>query len=333
MQFERRSTLESETLIDFSKPGAIPGEPASITIELFLQPDTQRRRIAPIVSLYDTALPANVLIAQWRSELLMRTPVPDSRGSRRFRETGIGNFLEGKPSFVAITSGPEGTSFYLDGKLVETYDDPVLRNDTVRGRLRLGDSPTGGPGWIGKFYGLAIFSEVLTPADIIRHHETWTAGKSKDLASEPGISGLFLFDEGEGRTVRDYSPAHNKLVVPEYYRAPRKTSLLTPGRGLRPDFSDVADVMVNILGFVPFGFFFLFYLSRFWPRFGILSAAVTVILGAVISMGIEVTQVILPTRSSSMTDLICNTAGAAFGVVLAQVYQARTGNGRRSATS
>ena len=71
---------------------------------------------------------------------------------------------------------------------------------------------------------------------------------------------------------------------------------------------------MNIVGFVPIGFFLLNYLALIQQ---INRPAVTVILlGFFLSLTIEILQWFLPTRDSDMTDLISNTFGTVVGVSL-----------------
>jgi glycopeptide antibiotics resistance protein len=87
------------------------------------------------------------------------------------------------------------------------------------------------------------------------------------------------------------------------------------------------DMGVNVAGFIPFGFFFALWFSL-TP--GIARPRLTaILLGFAISLVIETLQYFLPTRDSSMTDLLNNTIGTAFGVVLCppvlvQTLKART---------
>jgi hypothetical protein len=319
VEFTRLSVLDSEKAVDLGSTGADPLQPASVTLELLLQTETfATRSTYTILSLYDGELPENLLLAQWRSALLMRNAVVDSAGVRRYRETGVINALrKGEQSFLAIASGPDSTSYYIDGALAKTYPRLSLRSDSLRGRLLVGTAPTGGASWMGRLSGLAAFNHTLPAADILRHYRMWTGRRAREIASEPGVTALYLFDEDGGRTVRDHSAAHNDLVLPQHYLPLHRNVLLAPNQDLRLDFSNADDVAVNILGFLPFGFFFFLRLRRSRPKAVFVNVCLAVIAGTAVSTAIEATQAFLPTRSSSVTDIVSNALGAAIGIVAA----------------
>jgi hypothetical protein len=84
-------------------------------------------------------------------------------------------------------------------------------------------------------------------------------------------------------------------------------------RGYVWDYGTAQSLFLYVLGnvalFVPLGLFLHLALRR--------SVAVTVLLGALASLGVEILQLPIWSRSSDVDDLILNTAGAAAGAALA----------------
>jgi glycopeptide antibiotics resistance protein len=76
------------------------------------------------------------------------------------------------------------------------------------------------------------------------------------------------------------------------------------------------DVLTNLLGFIPFGFFLSAYLWMRKPRSIFQLLLTTTVIAGCISLSIELIQVYLPTRSSQLMDVITNILGTAFGVTL-----------------
>ena len=303
------SIVYSQDVLDLRQNG-------SVSIELWLQSELDAARdVYPILSLFDGRFPENLSVAQWKSGLLIRTAFTDAEGRRKYREAGVASALpKGNPRFVAITSGNEGTSLYIDGVMADTYPRLQLQPNSMRGRLILGNSARGGPGWTGKLLGLAIYGKSLAPAEVLRDYRIWIGGAPERMATGAALSALFLFDEGGGRTIRDHSVYRRTLVIPEFYYALRKDILQPPWKGS----AHLHDIAVNVLGFIPFGLFYFAHRAMIRQGRGLFNAGLTIVAAAIISAGIELTQVILPTRSSSLTDLICNVAGSAIGVLLAK---------------
>jgi VanZ family protein len=88
-----------------------------------------------------------------------------------------------------------------------------------------------------------------------------------------------------------------------------------------PRYWTVFDPVVNVLVYVPLGFFLMVALSR---RAGTLGAILLAMLcGGLLSFGIEVVQNWLPSRVASNLDLVCNSLGAVIGSLLGWRYGLR----------
>ncbi|SIR49407.1 VanZ like family protein [Aromatoleum tolulyticum] len=80
-----------------------------------------------------------------------------------------------------------------------------------------------------------------------------------------------------------------------------------------PKYYRGADIVLNVLGFLPFGFVLAPSLPLRLGRGA--GVAVATLLATLLSFGMEVTQNFLPTRVPSNVDLACNTAGALLGAL------------------
>ncbi|HUJ87877.1 MAG TPA: VanZ family protein [Burkholderiales bacterium] len=81
-----------------------------------------------------------------------------------------------------------------------------------------------------------------------------------------------------------------------------------------PRYVTVFDVVANLVGYLPYGFFCVLAL---YPRLrGTHALAAAALSGAVLSLLMEATQSFLPTRVPSNLDLACNLTGALAGAAL-----------------
>lgn len=96
-----------------------------------------------------------------------------------------------------------------------------------------------------------------------------------------------------------------------------------------PRYITVEDLVVNVVAYVPLGFFLALGLgARFGGPVAALAAA---ILAALLSLAMEGLQMFLPTRIASNVDLLTNGAGGLFGAMAAPLLSPAGFPGRRLA--
>jgi len=242
-----------------------------------------------------------------------RNSVPNAKGARV--AVDVHNvFHKGELLLIAIASGPEGTSIYVNGVLLGTVGKFQLSAQDCSGQLILGTSPVVNQSWPGQLRELAIYQQELTPAQVSRHFETWAVSKRFDVGQDEHVLAIYEFNEHHGRVVHDSGGSHIDLSIPERYLIVHEKFLEPAWQEFHNDWGYWKNILINIGGFIPLGFCFYAYLTLA-SRLG-RAALVTVILGAGVSITIEVLQAYLPTRDSGTTDIITNTLGTAIGVVL-----------------
>jgi VanZ family protein len=126
------------------------------------------------------------------------------------------------------------------------------------------------------------------------------------------------FTEETGAVCRGGADSRYDLVVPSVFQAPKKGILFPPWRVQKFDRSFWKDMFVNILGFIPFGFAVYAWAHKSGERKGVVAMGIALLLGAGISLFIELLQVYLPTRDSSLTDVMNNVLGTYIGARLFQ---------------
>lgn len=81
-----------------------------------------------------------------------------------------------------------------------------------------------------------------------------------------------------------------------------------------PRYWTVFDLSINVVAYLPLGFFLALTLARLPGRFS--AACAATLLAALLSFGLECVQTWLPSRVPSNLDLACNTLGAGIGALL-----------------
>lgn len=298
-----------------------PDEDAgAMSVELWVRPASEPDdRMGEILSFFDGGAKPPLFVAQWKSGLVVRYPVPSREESRPYRELGsLGLLFRDQRRMIALTSDRDGTALYLDGRETGHRSNlPVVGVDgSFGGRLVLGNSASGVAPWRGDLLGVAIYRRALDADEVAAHHDTAVVRGVGALAGEPGLVALYPFDERSGEAAAS-SGAGPRLRVPVEFQRLRRPVLQLPALRGRSFDSYGRDALLNVLGFAPFGYFAVAVLRRRGRTIGRATLFEIVAFGFALSLAIELLQVQLPERVSSSMDLLWNTLGTALGVWLA----------------
>ncbi len=304
----------------------------TLSLHFMIEPaDEPRTALGAILSINAAAGVTPLIIAQWKNWLVVRVRDPEHR-SLGYWEIDTAGFPQDQRHFVTITSSPEGgTAIYVDGQPTgDTRRHSIVRLDRgFDGKLLLGCLSNGAAGWRGTLSGLVMTTTQLTPGQVAQHHtQVSTAG----FGSLRDIDGLFALYDFEDLTHESgelsYSLADaaatsalGRIQFPEIFSPLRPAVFAIPElRDMKADWF-LKDLLLNIAGFVPLGFFAALILIRNRRSRGYWITLQVAALGALLSVGIESVQIALPMRSSSMSDLTLNMIGSALGAITALAFR------------
>jgi len=288
------------------------------TIELFVESNAGRGDgLAHVMSFHDGYPRSSLVIGQWKSYLIIRAR--DNRNAARdtYREIDLkGGLAINQKKLITVASGPDRTDIYVDGELANSCDvRELIGVGHFCGYLNLGNSSVGQSAWAGRIYGLAIYGKLLTPEQIRQHYVSWTDKPTTIPGVEPRPLLLYTFAERAGSSVHNQVGNANHLTIPSSFKPLRTAVVVRFWREVDLDWNTARDVLVNIVGFTPFACSLLMFLTvgrRISPRN---AAVLTLLAGAGLSIAIEAAQTGLPTRTPSLLDVVCNTAGTALGIM------------------
>jgi hypothetical protein len=284
-----------------------PDGTAKATIELVFTPSKSYKGASTVFSLVNQD-EMSFAIGQSLTDLFLQGSFTQGGGKPVVKLWIADVFTHAQEFFVTVTVDTSQIDVYLDGQLTRTF--PVsIRADTLSGRVFVGHNVQGGGQWNGSVVRLAILEGNLDAAEIRRRYEQWTKTRhfEQDVNHRGAAYDFATPAEDFVRNVGDIGP---DLVIPKTFRLSKPVVLEWPDLLNR---SVAVDAVVNIAGFVPFGLGTCLCL-RFWTRWRISRCvAMTILVGASVSLVIELLQVFLPTRDSSLADLVTNILGTMLG--------------------
>jgi len=286
----------------------------SLTVELWLKPEREPDRNLPVfLTMYDRHNFEAVTIGQWRSELIIRSK--NLNAPLQFKEFGLENALSaGERRLLAIIFDGSRTTVFVDGKFKRQYpSNPLSTLDKSAMRFVLGNSPNGRDSWAGDLFALALYYRSLSPDEVTRNYEGWMRRGLPEISVQGGLAGLFLFAEKAGDVARDQIKPEEHFLIARYFQPLQKEILTPPWKDFQFKRSYLIDMTVNILGFIPFGFFFSVWFAKSFGLSTHRAILFTVFVSAVLSFSIELIQAWIPLRDSQVMDLLMNILGTAVG--------------------
>jgi VanZ family protein len=317
VHFERYGQVYSEAPLSFD--GSQVNESTPISIEFWVTPEAGYQSFSAVLCLCDSSPGSDLMIAQSGDDLVLIGLFLDRNGNSAVRHLWFdGAARLAEPRLVTIISSANGTALYLEGKEQRPHQYRDLLPALYPRRLLLGHSRSADGLWSGDILGLAFYDRALRPSEVLAHYHDWLAGSTQAL---DGARALYTFDEGGGPVVHNDAPSTaSDLLIPPRLKRFRPRILEFPHPFRR---SDLEDTAVNILGFLPFGTLSTMYLRAVKGFSRRNSLLLSVVSGALTSLLIEISQVLLPTRDSSALDLINNVVGTVAGSALVLVIRGR----------
>ena len=299
-----------------------------LTIEMAVTPAIiHKLGFSPLLVMHDGADRRQLVVWQYGPSLIVMNGDDYDYRRRRPRVVGRDVFSPQRTIYLTITSGELGTHLYIDGILADANRNWKL-SIPVEGeplRLVLGHSVYDRYGWRGDIHGLALAGEAISAEAVRLRFDRWAADRGFDALKQASTMLLFTFDEKSGNGFSDVSGGNQTLELPAHMTVLKKTFLSSPWPHFYWSRAVTSDMVVNVIGFVPLGIVFYGFLQCLSGRYTRHNQLLAVALCLMLSFGIELAQTWIPTRHSTLPDLILNTFGAWLGIVGWKLVRGRRG--------
>lgn len=267
------------------------------------------------------------ILGQWRHHLILLNGDDYSHERRLPRISADVSDQGSKPLLLTLTSDFRGSKLYLNGERMNARSD-FEQTLPIHGRLVLGNSVYGKQPWTGTIRNLAFHRQALDPAVVARRASQWLDGRQTgpDMADwQPGGNIpalpptpwlLYTMEGLDPDKEPEFTGTGHDLSFPPLTTFLERIFL---SRDLDESLLDTLtsrDALLNYFGFIPFGWVLAGLLARKRHRSGIFIILAVTALGCSLSLGIEFVQTWMPPRSSSLVDLLLNTAGSSVGAGL-----------------
>jgi hypothetical protein len=259
----------------------------------------------------DSGRGPNFTIFQESADLMLQAWFKgDATRAARRDVIGTANvFQTSRVMHIAITTAPGRTELYVDGRLGSSAPE-ALDVDRFTGRVLLGGTGACMFPWVGELMGLAFYDRPLTAAEIHAHSLEWSQAR---VLSAQSADAFYSFAERGGKQAHAKGNPGAVLETPVHLIVLHQVVLDWDMKLTR---EGTPDVVVNVLGLIPFGFITMLLLRIHFHVSPSRALLLTIAITTLLSLSIELIQVYIPGRDSSSTDLLMNTMGGALGALL-----------------
>lgn len=313
LRFGQHASIFSDKKRDFT-PGA--NNHGGCALEVWIEP-TSPNYVTTVLAFSTERDPLQFRLLQLENSLEVRRQARDSAGRMHIESIVVEHvfpFRKVVRLLITVSSGPDGTTVYVNGRLRRSSKAFLMQPGDLTGRMGFGDSPHGRETWTGNLRGLAIYPQEISAQQAARDYDVWNSEAEFPADALPPARALYLFREKTGRTARSSIEGAPDLYLSETFKTMRPTFLKPFWSEYESNWQYRINTLLNVAAFLPLGFFFYGYLrTRGNTRKPLL---VALIAGFSVSLTVEVLQYFLPLRDSGTTDLITNTAGTLVGALL-----------------
>ena len=255
----------------------------------------EQPRFGIILQLYERSSGCELTIGQWDKSLMVLSS-DDYSNSRRLPKIYARMEPDEGVKRIRIISSLEGTKLIINGELSGSNRELQIKIPDIinNAYLILGNGKNGMCPWAGSIHSLHI---------------------GHSFESRDGLT--YSFDSLSGFPVVDISGRNISLIKPEKIYPLNRNILELPNFRTLVTNNMITDLILNFFGFIPFGFLISVNLREKREFTSLHYILIGFISSFVFSLVIEVSQIWISSRNSSLQDLFLNTAGGTAGALAA----------------
>jgi VanZ family protein len=327
--------IEDSNGISFSHPGQVIAlspsasllhdlqEGIGLAVEVWVSTsDFYQDGPARIVSYSLNTLLRNFTLGQFQNKLVIRYRTSDTDPNGVLSEYAIDDvFVSSDPIHIVVTYDFLEFNIYINGERKARKDIPSDRFASWDPSYYfiLGNEATGDRPWVGNIYYLAVYNEPLTQEIVDLHYGLgWRPCdhlRDGPCRSLDGLIANYAFEAGQGNIVPESIQSENSINLHIPFIVTDVEKLYLSASIDFMNLREFMDVVMNIIGFIPFGILLHFIITRNLGN-SFKSATITFLLGSFFSFSMESIQFFVVGRNSSIIDLFCNMLGIALGVLV-----------------